>query len=637
MRDYDHLSRDDLVRLLRDRDRLESVLHATDVMLALLDPAFDFVWVNAAYAETCRMTPEELIGKNHFALYPHTENEAIFRRVRDTGEKVFYKDKPFEFPDQPERGITYWDWSLTPIEGAKNTVTGLVFSLRETTRFKQAEAALRQSESRYRMLHESLRDAFVQVAMDGRIVECNALYCQMLGYSPEELSAMTYQALTPERWHPLEDAIVREQILPRGYSDVYEKEYRRKDGTIIPVELRTTLARDDTGQPNAMWAIVREIATRKQAEEALQEADRRKDEFLAILAHELRNPLAPLRTGLEIVQRASEDTQAASQALAMMGRQLAQLEHLVDELLDLNRIGQGRIVLRRARVTLADSLDQAVETTRPLIESRGHKLELAVPAEPIVVEADPLRLAQIFANLLNNAAKFTDAGGQLRVSVERQRGEVVVVVADNGVGIPAALLPRVFDLFIQDRSLAPGQSGLGIGLHLVQQLVALHDGHVEARSEGRGRGSAFLVRLPLAEPATTDVPTPRVEAPLALPAGSRRILVVDDNRDVADSLGMLLTLLNQDVRIAYDGLAALGLAADFRPELVLLDIGMPTLDGYETAARLRAQPWGRDIRLVALTGWGQEEVRRRSHAAGFDRHLVKPIDGQALADLLAAL
>ncbi|AKB83500.1 Phytochrome, two-component sensor histidine kinase [Methanosarcina barkeri 3] len=289
--------------LQRERNLLESIMQATDVMLVLLDSQFNFVWVNSAYAEACNMKPEDMVGKNHFALYPNEENEAIFRQVRDTGKGVFYKDKQFVYPDQPECGITYWDWSLAPVKDDCGTITGLVLSLRETTKYKKIEDALQQayenlqvkseelqtqsqelqkankalsqSEARYRLLHDNLRDAFVQVSMDGRIINFNNIYCQMLGYSPEELCTLTYQKLTPECWHAVEDRIVREQIIPRGYSDVYEKEYRLKDGTVIPVELRAILSVDAAGQPISMWAIVRDITERKRSEEMLRESEKR--------------------------------------------------------------------------------------------------------------------------------------------------------------------------------------------------------------------------------------------------------------------------------------------------------------------------------------------------------------------------
>ncbi len=365
--------------------------------------------------------------------------------------------------------------------------------------------------------------------------------------------------------------------------------------------------------------------------------EQRKNEFLATLAHELRNPLAPLRTGLEILHQAGEDAHARRQALAMMDRQFAHLVQLVDDLLDLGRITTGRIVLQCEAVAVADCLQQAVEMVRPLIDARRHRLELTLAPVPLVVEADPLRLTQILANLLTNAAKYTLPGGHIRVSVTREAQEVAVAVADDGLGIPAALLPRIFEMFVQDPSLVEGQSGLGIGLHLVRRLVDMQGGRVAVQSAGRGQGSRFVVHLPLAQsdadraapPGGAERPGPR--------ARRQRILIIDDNQDAADSLGMLLTLLGHETRVVYDGLSGLDLGVEFRPEVVLLDLGMPTLDGYATAERMRAEAWGRNLSLIALTGWGQEEDRRRTRMAGFNQHLMKPVEIDALTDLLAAL
>jgi PAS domain S-box-containing protein len=642
MHDYDHLSREELIRhLLHEHHLLDSVTQATDVMLVLLDPAFNFLWVNRAYAESCRMLPEEMVGKNHFALYPDAENEAIFRQVLDRGEAVFYKDKPFVFPDQPERGVTYWDWSLKPVKDAEGAVTALVFSLRETTRFKQAEEALRRSEERLRLAWQATRDVIWDWDILHDSQRWNVAGTEVFGWS-DAVDAPQTAAWWLDRVHPDDRMRVTADfhaVLDDPAGDRWEDEYRfrRADGAYARVLDRGFVLRDARGRPTRMIGAMQDITARKQAEEALQEADRRKNEFLATLGHELRNPLAPLRTGLEILQLADGDPRAQAQARAMMSRQLDQLVRLVEDLLDLSRISSGRIELRREPVALADCLHGAVETSRPLMDARGHTLELDVPAEPLVVEGDALRLTQVFANLLNNAAKYTDPGGRIEVGVARDQQDVLVTITDNGIGIAASLLPRVFDMFIQDHDMVQGQGGLGIGLHLVQRLVAMHGGEVTARSAGRGLGSTFVVRLPLVEAAVTEQPTATAEAASALQAGCQRILIVDDNHDVADSLAMMLTLLGHEVRLAYDGLTALSIAADFRPSVILLDLGMPTLDGIETAARIRAAPWGRETLLVALTGRGQENDRRRTQAAGFDIHLVKPVAPPVLTDLLARL
>ncbi|MFP5289133.1 MAG: ATP-binding protein, partial [Thermoanaerobaculia bacterium] len=373
---------------------------------------------------------------------------------------------------------------------------------------------------------------------------------------------------------------------------------------------------------------------RKRAEAVLQETDRRKDEFLAILAHELRNPLAPLRNALQVMRLAGTDLETLERTRGMMERQVQQMVRLIDDLLDVSRITRGKIELRKERVDLSEVVRDALETCRPLIEAAGHELKVILPPEPIALDADPTRLAQVFSNLLNNAAKYTPRGGSILLSAEREEDGVLVRVRDTGIGIPADMLPRIFEMFTQvDRSLERTQGGLGIGLSLVRGLVELHGGSVEARSEGLGRGSELLVRLPVHPPARPDRDAPGGSRPAAPPR--RRILVVDDNRDAADSLALLLTLQGSEVRTAYDGLEAVEAAAEFHPDIVLSDLGMPRMNGYDAAQRIRERCPG--VVLVAMTGWGQEEDKRRSSEAGIDFHLVKPVDLETLEQLLASL
>lgn len=375
------------------------------------------------------------------------------------------------------------------------------------------------------------------------------------------------------------------------------------------------------------------VTERKLAEEALKDADRRKDEFLATLAHELRNPLAPIRNGLQIMRLSNGEREAVENARVMMERQLSHMVHLVDDLLDLSRISRGKIDLRKERVDLGRVVQQAVETSRPQIEANGHHLTITVPPGPVYVDADVTRLAQVFSNLLNNAAKYTERGGLVELTVMRQGSEVAVSIRDNGMGIPADMLPRVFEMFTQvGRNLERSQGGLGIGLSIVKKLVEMHGGSVAVESGGHGAGSEFTVHLPVV--MSVSEPTDDAEKP-ALPSSRRRILVVDDNKDAAMSLAMMLQLMGNETETAHDGLEALDVAAAYRPDLILLDIGMPRLNGYETAKQIRQQPWGKSIVLVALTGWGQAEDRRKSNEAGFDSHMVKPIEPGALEVLLA--
>jgi signal transduction histidine kinase/CheY-like chemotaxis protein len=378
------------------------------------------------------------------------------------------------------------------------------------------------------------------------------------------------------------------------------------------------------------------LLQRKETEEALREADRRKDEFLATLAHELRNPLAPLRNGLQVMKLARGDAKAVEQARGMMERQLAQMVRLIDDLLDVSRITRGKLRLRRERVELAEVVRSAVEGSRPLLEAQVHRLTVALPPEPVYLDADPTRLAQVLGNLLTNAAKYTDRGGNIALTAGRQGGAVVVSVKDNGIGIAAEHLPGLFEMFSQ---VAPAQErsqgGLGLGLALVKGLVEMHGGTVEARSGGPGQGSEFLVRLP---PATgPSIPGPAAPADRGEGAPPCRILIADDNRDVVDSLAMLLRLQNHVVQVARDGREAVEAAGRFRPDVVFLDIGMPALNGLQAARQIRNQPGGEEMLLVAITGWGQDEDRRRATEAGFDHHLTKPVDPAAVERLLADL
>jgi PAS domain S-box-containing protein len=369
--------------------------------------------------------------------------------------------------------------------------------------------------------------------------------------------------------------------------------------------------------------------------QALKEADRRKDEFLAVLAHELRNPLAPVRNAIEILRAAPAKSPQLQWTQDVIDRQVRQLSRLVDDLLDVSRIASGKIELRRERIELATAVNIALESSRPLIERGAHSLTVELPPEPLWVDADRARLAQVLSNLLNNAARYTRAGGHIWLSAGRSGENAVIRVRDNGIGIRPAMLSQIFEMFTQGGSEGPySQGGLGIGLTLVRRLVELHGGHVEAYSEGIGCGSEFVVTLPLAQ-VDACLARPAVESRAAHDAQSRRILVVDDNGDAADSLCMLLKSRGHDVHVAYDGLEAVGAAVTFDPDVVLLDIGLPKLSGYEAARRIR-EARGDGILLVAITGWGQEEDRRRSRDAGFDHHLTKPVDPAAISRLIDA-
>jgi signal transduction histidine kinase/ActR/RegA family two-component response regulator len=369
----------------------------------------------------------------------------------------------------------------------------------------------------------------------------------------------------------------------------------------------------------------------------LRDQDRRKDEFLATLAHELRNPLAPIRNSLQILKMPNIDPTAFARSREMMERQVHHLLRLVDDLLEVSRVMRGKIELRKERIELARIVGRAVEMVQSLVDSQGHKLTIAMPTTSVPLDADPVRLVQAVGNLLANAAKYTEPGGRIHMSAEREKGHAVLRIRDTGIGIAPEMLPKIFELFVQvDHSAAKTQGGLGIGLTLVKNLVQMHQGSVEAHSAGLGRGSEFVVRLPLAtqtfnSPKTTDKSDAQTKTL------GRRLLVVDDNKDAADSLAMLLRLQNHEVRVAHDGMGALEAVKNYRPEIIFLDLGMPGLDGYEVARRLRRMPELDQTILAALTGWGQQEDRRRTAEAGFDHHLVKPLEPKTLDRVLTDL
>jgi two-component system CheB/CheR fusion protein len=466
---------------------------------------------------------------------------------------------------------------------------------------------------------------------------------RILGRAPGD-AKLSLQDFIDRHLHPDDRQRVR-QVLERAknpgerFQVVFRS--RRNGGEWRWLEVAGRFLFDAAGAPTQLVGVIADISERKELEDNLRkmaadlsEADRRKDEFLATLAHELRNPLAPIRNGIELLKRVPGGSPQTQGVVGVMERQMSHMVRLVDDLIDVSRITRNKLELRTGPVELAEVIGTAVEACRPAIDAKQHQLDIALPPAPIRLDADLTRLVQVFSNLLNNAVKYTDPGGRIGIAAQLQEREVLVSITDNGSGIPRALLPQVFDMFTQlDRSLERSQGGLGIGLSMVKRLVELHGGSVELHSEGPGRGSVATVRLPLSAQAGT---TP-VAAAAAPAQARRRILVVDDNADAAQSLGDLLELIGHDIMIAGDGLEAVEMAAVFRPDVVMLDLGMPRMNGYEACRQIRAQPANADTLIIAVTGWGQEQDRARSTEAGFDRHLTKPVDPATVEALLAEL
>jgi len=508
--------------------------------------------------------------------------------------------------------------------------------LRDITERKEAEEALLQSQEEQQIILDNTPAMIWYKDTQNRILRVNASAAKSLGLQREAIEGKSTAAFYPDdadHYHR-DDLIVAQTGLPRlGI----EEPYRLPSGETRWIRTDKIPLKGDSGQVTRILVMSIDITERKRAEEALQEADRRKDEFLATLAHELRNPLTPISAGIRTL-RLGGKPEAVDRILDVMEGQMCHMVRLIDDLLDLSRITFGKIELRKAPVELADVVGHAVESSRPAIDQAGHEFHVYFPAGPIMVEGDLTRLAQAISNLLNNAAKFTSPGGRIILTVEREGREALVRVRDNGIGIPSEMLGRLFDIFIQwDRSQEKSQAGLGIGLSLVKRLVELHGGAVEAHSEGLGKGSEFVIRLPALEAPAHEVAVPITGHETAdRPPAKRRILIADDNPNVLIGMKFWLEAMGYEVLTAGDGLEAVEAAASFRPEVMLLDIGMPGLNGYDVCRRIRTEPWGRRILIIAVTGWGQDRDKELSREAGFDRHLVKPVNFELLETLLDA-
>ncbi|MFO0601521.1 MAG: PAS domain-containing protein [Polyangiales bacterium] len=501
---------------------------------------------------------------------------------------------------------------------------------------KRAEARLQARERELQSLADNSPDVLSRFDRELRHLFVNVAIERATGQPREHFLGKTNRELGMppalcDRW---DDALRR--VFDRGAAEDLHFDFDGPGGRrYFTARLVPEFGAD--GEVASALGVTHDVTDALAAAEALREADRRKDEFLALLAHELRNPLAPLRTGLQVIRLSAADEAASARVHAMMERQVDHMVRLVDDLLDISRISRGKLELRREAVRVQDVVEQAVEATRPAVEAGRHALKVSVPPAPLWVNGDVTRLVQVLSNLLHNAAKYTPPGGRIEVDVEPVAEGVALRVTDDGAGIAAEMLPKVFDMFVQaDRTLVRSHGGLGIGLSLVRNLVAMHGGTAVAESAGTGRGSRFTVVLPLVEgPGRVSCPGASAATASIPPATPRRVLVVDDNEDAADALATMLRLLGAEAAVAHDGAAALRRALEFKPDLVFLDIGMPDMDGYEVAGRLRGDPTLRHVTLVALTGWGSESDKARSRAAGFDRHLVKPVGLPEVEDVLA--
>jgi PAS domain S-box-containing protein len=643
--------KDEANRLLSAR-LLASIVESSDdaIVRKTLDGMIES-W-NAGAERLFGYSADQAVGRHVSLIIPPdrlAEEDHIVGRLR-AGERIDH----FETERLHSSGRRLLvSLTVSPIRDAEGNVVAaskIVRDISEQRRAQERERALQAetaaANSRLRAFHQLVEASTDFVGI-----------CDLEGVpfyvNPAGLALVGLEGMDEARgkhirdfFFPEDQPRITDELLPavveKGHGELEVRFRNFRTGEARWMAYKVLALTGATGKTEAFGTVSQDVTDRRRLEDNLRslaadlsEADRQKNEFLATLAHELRNPLAPLSNTLELLKRAGGDPAALPRALETMDRQLGQMVRLVDDLLDLSRITHNRLELRKRRVELGAVIDQAVEAARPLAESAGHEVRLVPAGEPLYLEADAVRLAQVFGNLLNNSYKYTNPGGRVTVTTWRDGGEAVVAIEDTGAGIPPDKLDSIFEMFTQvDRSLERSRGGLGIGLTLVRRLVQMHGGSVEARSAGEGLGSQLIVRLPVVAFGEAPAPEPVVAGE---PAQRRRILVVDDNEDAATSLAMLLQLAGHETYTAHDGASALESAERHRPEVVLLDIGLPILNGYEVCRRVREQPWGQEMVLVALTGWGQEEDRIRSRGAGFDDHLVKPVDYAALTALIASL
>jgi PAS domain S-box-containing protein len=639
----------DISERRRHEQHLQDALTYADNIIAtmrepflVLDKTLRVQTANRAFYQTFHAEKEETEGR---FLYDLGNGQWNIPRLRALLEGVLSNSHPIHDCDVehdfPAIGKKIMLLNARRFESVDSQPDLILLAIEDVTERKQAEVAEQTSEVRYRRLFQTAKDGILILdANTLKIIDANPFMTELLGYAHDEF-------LGKELWEI--GLFGDERASQAAYQELQEKGYIRydhlpletKNGKRAEVEFVSNIYQVDH-RPVAQCNI-RDISERRLLEkqitaqaEALADLHRRKDEFLAMLSHELRNPLAPISNAVHLLRLQKGENSIQRQARDIIERQVGQLSHLIDDLLEISRINAGRVQLRQERVAVSGIVECAVESVRPLVDRHKHELTVSLSPQPIWLYADAARLEQVLVNLLNNAAKYTDEGGHIWLTVQQEVDACVLRVRDTGIGITPELLPRIFDLFTQAaRSSARSQGGLGIGLCLVHRLVEMHGGTVEAYS-ALGQGSEFVVRLPTVVSPASQPPSPAKET--AEPTGpSLRVLVVDDNVDTAQSLAMLLKVSGHQVRIAHTGPTALEAALDYRPNVVLLDIGLPEMDGYEVAKRIRQQPFLQNVVLVAMTGYGHDTDRQRSHEGGFNAHLVKPADFAKVQQILSTV
>lgn len=608
-----------------DDGRFQLLVEAVvDYGIFLLDPTGHVVSWNTGAEKLKGYTRDEILGQHFSLFYPPEVVAAGWpeEELRRAAERGRFEDEGWRVRKD---GTRFWANVIITALRDGGGLTGFAKITRDLTERREHENALRQSEARFRLLVDSVRDyAIFMLDVNGNVRSWNAGAQTLKGYTAEEIIGRHFSAFyTPEDQAAGKPAAGL--VAARQHGRTEQQGWRvRKDGSLFWADVVVTAMRDEHGELIGFAKVTRDMTDRRRLEE-LERSSRMMSQFLAMLAHELRNPLAPMRNAVTLMQLEPTASPALRSARDILDRQLTHVTRLVDDLLDIGRLTTGKIRLQREDVSVADLVARAVETARPLIEARRHTLTIELPPQPVHVDADPTRLSQIMQNLLVNAAKYTPDGGRVAVKAHSADGFVTISVTDNGRGIARGDLQRIFELFAQGDNGVPNDSGLGVGLTLARSLAEMHGGRLDAESPGPGQGSTFLLRLPLGRQREQ----PHSGAPSAF-----KVLVVDDNRDSADSACAIIRLLGCDAECAYDGPSALAAAARWQPEMVLLDLAMPGLDGYTTLRRLRALPAMDHAHVVAMTGYGSQEDRQRTSRAGFDGHLTKPVELDALTRVI---
>jgi PAS domain S-box-containing protein len=611
--------------------RFRTIFNQAAVGIAVTDLTGRFIQANQKFVQVFGYSMEELQQRTFLNLTHPSDLPAAqdsLRRLVSQDSADLVLEKRCIRKD----GATIWSLStITLVKDLAGHPQHLIGIVEDITERKLAEEA----QARLVSVITSSDDAIISMTLDGVLLSWNGGAERMYGYTADEMIGRTTRALIPADRLGEEPAIL-ERIRRGERIEHYETIRKRKDGEALNVSIAVSPIEDSRGRLIGASKITRDITQSKRIEDELRETDRRKDEFLATLAHELRNPLAPIRQAALISESEAATEAQKRWSHGVISRQVQHMSLLLDDLLDISRITRGTLDLRLEDTELADILEAAVETARPIIDAKRHTFTIEAPDESVQFMADPLRLAQILSNLLTNAAKYTDPEGQIQLRVACDRQDICFVVKDSGIGIPAEALKNIFEMFSQVKSAQDrSEGGLGIGLSLTKGLVDLHGGTIEARSGGPGLGSEFIVHLPRRKLKLNEAPvTPSTnrERPV-----SRRILLADDNRDAAESLAMLLEMDGHDVHVVHDGHAAMSAFAAFRPEIALIDIGMPGLNGYEVARLIRKDALGQSLTLVALTGWGQERDKDQALAAGFNHHFTKPVEPDRISEIMRSL